>query len=206
MKIGVLGTGMVGNTIATRLVGLGHDVLMGARSAENARAGAWAESVGGLGWRGTFADAAAFGEMAFNCTRGASSLEALASAGADRLDGKILIDVANILPPDDPGPIALGQQIQTAFPRTRVVKTLNTMNCAVMVDPRSVPGAHTVFMSGDDAGAKQATRELLESFGWRDIIDLGGIASARGMESYVTLWVSISRALGTMSFNVAVLR
>jgi 8-hydroxy-5-deazaflavin:NADPH oxidoreductase len=158
------------------------------------------------GRRGTFADAAAFGEVVFNCTRGASSLEALASAGADRLDGKILVDVANILPPDDPGPIALGQQIQTAFPRTRVVKTLNTMNCQVMVDPRSVRGTHTVFMSGDDAGAKQATRELLESFGWRDIIDLGGIASARGAESYVTLWVSNWRVLGTMSFNVGVMR
>src|SRR5262249_44912080 len=206
MNIAVLGTGMVGNAIASKLVTLDHEVMMGSRTAGNSQAAEWATRAGPRGRPGTFAEAAAFGDVVFNCTHGASSLAALKAAGAEQLRGKVLIDVANVLPPDDPGPESLGQQIQTAFPLTRVVKALNTVNCEVMVNPHLVPASHTIFMSGNDAGAKQTARGLLESFGWSDIMDLGDIATARATESYLPLWLAMSRTLGTMAFNIKVVR
>src|SRR5262245_9378853 len=138
MKIGVLGTGMVGNAIASKLVALGHDVMMGSRSADNVNATTWAKSAGAQATAGTFADAAAFGELVFNCTQGANSLVALKAAGAANLDGKIVVDVANVLSQEKPASESLGEQIQSAFPRAKVVKTLNTMNCALMVNPGSL--------------------------------------------------------------------
>jgi predicted dinucleotide-binding enzyme len=206
MKIGVLGTGMVGNAIASKLVALGHEVMMGSRTASNSKATEWATRAEARGQTGTFAETAAFGEVLFNCTRGASSLAALKAAGAENLRGKVLIDVANVLPPDEPGPESLGQQIQRAFPQARVVKALNTINCEVMVNPKKVPGAHTIFLSGDDAEAKNTARGLLESFGWSDIIDLGDIATARATESYLPLWVAVWKTLGTPAFNIKVVR
>jgi predicted dinucleotide-binding enzyme len=204
MKIGVLGTGMVGQAIASKLVALGHDVMMGSRTAHNDNARTWvARSRGRVG---TFMDAAAFGTMVFNCTEGAKSLDALRAVGAGNLDGKILVDVANVLPPADTASESLGQRIQAAFPGARVVKTLNTLNCEIMVDPGKVPGSHTLFMSGNDAAAKKDVRALLESVGWRDIIDLGDITTARATESYLPLWLSVWKSLGTTAFNIAVAR
>jgi 8-hydroxy-5-deazaflavin:NADPH oxidoreductase len=139
MKVAVLGTGMVGNAIASKLVALGHDVMMGSRTTNNAKATAWVQTTGGRGSAGTFADAAVFGEIVFNCTEGASSLAALRAAGAEHLEGKIVVDVANVLTPDGPGPESLGEQIQKAFPYAKVVKALNTMNCEIMVNPRRLP-------------------------------------------------------------------
>lgn len=214
MKIGVLGTGMVGEAIASRLVGLGHEVKMGSRQAGNEKAKAWAETAGTGASEGSFADAAAFGELLFNCTSGMHSVAALESAGAEKLAGKVLVDVANAL--DFSGGLppklgvcntdSLGEQIQRAFPEARVVKALNTMNAAVMVDPASVPGAHDVFVCGDDAEAKREVGELLQSFGWPAdrIRDLGGIVTARGPEMYVTLWLALYGTLGDGAFNIAV--
>ena len=162
MRIGVLGTGMVGETLATKLVEVGHDVVMGARSAGNDKAVAWSERFPERAGQGSFSDAAAHGELIVNATAGVASLEALRAAGADNLAGKTLLDVANPLdfsggfPPrlsvvnDD----SLGEQIQREFPATRVVKALNTMNCLVMVDPARVSGDHDVLMAGDDESAK----------------------------------------------------
>jgi 8-hydroxy-5-deazaflavin:NADPH oxidoreductase len=214
MKIGVLGTGMVGEAIGSKLVGLGHEVKMGSRQAGNEKAQAWAETTGAGASEGSFADAAAFGELLFNCTAGMHSIAVLESAGAEHLAGKVLVDVANAL--DSSGGMpptlgvcntdSLGEQVQRAFPKTRVVKALNTMNASVMVDPASIPGAHDVFVCGDDAEAKREVGELLQSFGWPAdrIRDLGGIAAARGTEMYVTLWLALYRALGTGTFNIAV--
>src|SRR5215471_7318907 len=128
MKIGVLGTGMVGNAIASKLVALGHDVMMGSRPADNVDATAWVKTAGPRGTVGTFGDAAAFGEVVFTCTQGASSLAALRTAGAPNLEGKIVVDVANMLSPEGPGSESLGERIQKTFPRARIVKTLNTIN------------------------------------------------------------------------------
>jgi 8-hydroxy-5-deazaflavin:NADPH oxidoreductase len=214
MRIGVLGTGMVGETLSTKFVELGHDVVMGARSAGNDKAVAWSERFPERAGQGSFADAAAHGEMVVNATAGVASVEALRAAGADNLAGKTLLDVANPLdfsggfPPrlsvvnDD----SLGEQIQREFPAARVVKALNTMNCLVMVDPARLAGDHDVLMAGDDEAAKRQVTGLLESFGWPApaIRDLGGIRSARGLESYLPLWLSLMGILGTGDFNIHV--
>lgn len=215
MKIGILGTGMVGRTIGAKLVALGHDVRLGARSATNDAAAAWAKAAGERASHGTFADAASFGEIVWNCTSGAASLEALGSAGAEALAGKVLIDVSNPLdfgrgmPPtlfagnED----SLAEQIQRAFPATQVVKTLNTMNCQLMVDPSRVPGEHDVFVSGDDRRAKGQVVEILRGWlGWKNVIDLGDLSTARGTESFLPLWLRLYGALGTADFNVHVVR
>jgi predicted dinucleotide-binding enzyme len=216
MNIAVLGTGAVGNAIATRLAGLGHHVVMGARAAGGEKALAWVAAAGEDASEGSFADAAAAGDIVVNCTNGTASLDALRAAGAANLEGKVLIDVTNPLdfsggfPPrlsvcnDD----SLGEQIQRAFPGARVVKTLNTMNNAVMVDPGRVPGDHVVFVCGEDATAKAETTALLVSFGWpaARIVDLGGIRAARGTEMWMPLWLSLMGVLGGADFNIAVAR
>ena len=214
MKIGVLGTGMVGKAIASKLVDLGHDVRMGSRTADNEEATGWAAQAGGRATNGTFADAAAYGEVLFNCTGGSVSLAALEAAGDDNIGGKVLIDVSNPLDFSHGMPPSLtvantdsvGEQIQRRFPEAKVVKSLNTMNFAVMVDPASVPGYHNVFVSGDDENAKRAAKDILNQFGWADdtIIDLGDIKSARGAEALVLFWVFLRGALGGNQFNLAV--
>jgi predicted dinucleotide-binding enzyme len=214
MRVGVLGTGMVGNAIATKLVQLGHEVTMGSRTADNEKAAEWVASSGPGASQGTFADAAAHGQLVVNCTAGAGSLEALAAAGADNLAGKVLVDVSNPLdysqgmPPSlfVFGTDSLAEQIQRAYPGARVVKTLNTVNCEVMVDPGKVPGEHDVFVCGNDEQAKAAVVELLGSFGWpaEHIRDLGDISAARGTEAYLLLWIRLWGHLGTGYFNVRV--
>jgi predicted dinucleotide-binding enzyme len=214
MKIGVLGTGLVGNTIATKLVSLGHEVKMGARSATNEKAAAWARSAGGRGSAGTFADAAAFGEILFNCCNGAGTLSALDAAGDANLRGKILIDVSNPLdfsrgmPPTllIANTDSLGEQVQRTHPDAKVVKALNTMNCNVMVNPGLVKGEHDVFISGNDPEAKARVVELLRSFGWKNVVDAGDISAARGQEALLILWARLFGALQTPTFNFHVAR
>ena len=215
MKIGVLGTGTVGSTIASKLVQLGHEVKMGARESTNETAAAWAAKMGSGASSGSFAEAAAHGEWAFNCTSGMASLDALHAAGASALAGKILVDVANPLdfsqgmPPTlgISGRDSLGERIQRSFPETKVVKTLNTVNAGVMVDPSRVPGTHDIFVAGNDAEAKSAVRALLvEGFGWQRVHDLGDISAARATEAYVLFWVRLWGTLGTGDFNVHVIR
>jgi len=210
MKIAILGTGVVGQTIGTKLVSLGHDVKMGARAVANEKAEKWVKENGARATHGTFADAAAFGEIIFNCTSGMASLDALRQAGARNLDGKILIDVANPLDFSKGMPPtlsvcntdSLGEQIQRAFPGARVVKTLNTMNTSVMVDPGLVPGDSDVFVSGNDAAARAQVTEILKSwFGWRSVIDLGDITTARGTEMLLPIWLRLWSTFKTPNIN-----
>jgi predicted dinucleotide-binding enzyme len=216
MRIGVLGTGVVGSAIATRLLQLGHTVTMGSRSADGEALAAWVGGAGEGAAGGTFAEAAAGAELVFNCTAGTASLAALDAAGADNLAGKTLVDVANPLdfsagmPPtlsvcnDD----SLAEQIQEAFPETRVVKALNTVTGAVMVDPGRIRGEHSVFVCGNDEAAKAQVKALLEAIGWsaESILDLGEIAAARGAEMYLPLWLGLYGALGTPDFNISISR
>jgi 8-hydroxy-5-deazaflavin:NADPH oxidoreductase len=214
MRIGVLGTGMVGTTIGTKLVELGHDTMLGSRTPDNEKAVAWANETGGS--HGTFADAAAHGELVFNCTSGLGSLEALDAAGAENLAGKVLIDVSNPLDFSQGFPPSLSvcntdslaEQIQSAFPETRVVKTLNTMNCLVMVDPARVPGDHNVFLAGNDEAAKAHVTEHLQTFGWpaESVLDLGDLTAARGLEMWLPFWLRIFGTLGTGEFNLKIVR
>ena len=215
MKIAILGTGMVGTTIGTKLVSLGHDVMMGSRTAGNQKAAAWTAAAGRGASHGTFASAAAHGEMVFNCTSGTGALDALAGAGAENLQDKILVDISNPLvfargaPPmlQFHGEDSLAERIQKAFPRSRVVKTLNTITAAVMVDPARVPGEHDVFVSGNDASAKTRVTEILRDwFGWKNVVDLGDLAASRGTEAYLLFWLRVASAMGKYDFNIHVAR
>lgn len=216
MRVGVLGTGMVGRTVGGRLAALGHEVRMGSRSPDNEDAAAWVAETGERASQGTFADAAAFGALIVNATPGVVSLDVLRAAGGQNLAGKTLLDISNPLDFSHGFPPTLAvcntdsvaEQIQREFPEARVVKSLNTMNAPVMVDPGSLPGSHDVFLSGDDDGAKAEVRDLLRSFGWSDdaIIDLGGIVTARGAEMYLPLWLSLMGAVGSPSFNIRIVR
>ena len=212
-SIGVLGTGIVGRTFAARLAELGVDVMVGARSADAESL----EPVKALGVRtGSFADVVAHADVVVNATNGLHSLAALESVGAEALAGKTLVDVSNELEPVEggfPRPKAsaddsLGQRIQAAYPETYVVKTLNTMNCTVMVDPSIVEGDHVVFLSGDDAAAKDRVREFLALLGWRSVqmIDLGGIDTAAAAELTMAIWmrVTIARGHDAPRFNWAI--
>jgi 8-hydroxy-5-deazaflavin:NADPH oxidoreductase len=212
MRFGVLGTGMVGSAISSRLASLGHEVRMGSRSAGNEKAVAWAAGAGEGASEGSFADAAEFGEIIFNCTAGAGALDALAAAGEENLAGKLVIDVSNPLDftQTPPGLLvtntdSLGEQIQRALPRARVVKALNTMNCDVMVEPGSVPGDHVAFVCGNDPDAKTEAKGVLGQFGWpaERVLDLGEISAARGTEGYLPLWLRMMGPLGTSHFNIA---
>lgn len=214
MKIGILGTGMVGATLGSKLVSIGHEVKMGSRSPNNEKAVKWVNENGARASHGTFADAAAFGEVVFNCTAGTVSLAALASAGATNLKGKVLVDVANPLdfskgmPPSLSvcNSDSLGEQIQRAFPNVRVVKALNTMNCTVMVEPSLVPGEHDAFVCGNDSEAKGKVIEILQSFGWKSIIDLGDITAARGTEMVLPIWLRLWGLYQNRPFNFRIAR
>jgi predicted dinucleotide-binding enzyme len=216
MKIGILGSGMVGQTIGTKLVALGHEVRLGSREAGNEKAAAWVKRAGAKGSQGTFGDAAAFGELLFNCTQGSGSLPALQAAGAAALSDKVLIDISNPLDFSKGRPPtlfvsntdSLGEQLQRAFPDVKVVKALNTINAEVMVDPARVAGGeHDAFISGNDAAAKKRVETILrEWFGWKRVIDLGDITTARGTEAYLLLWIHLWGALGTADFNIKLAR
>lgn len=226
MRIAVLGTGMVGRAIAAKLAGLGHEVTVGTRDVratldrtERDAAGTppfarWLDDHDSVAVA-TLTDAAAAADLVVNATNGASSLAALTAAGAHNLAGKVIVDVANALDFGGGMPPALSvantdslaEAIQRRFPDARVVKTLNTMNAAVMVDPGLVGGGdHTVFVSGDDPDAKATVVALLESFGWRDIIDLGDITTARGPEMLLPLWLRLFGALQTPVLQLKVVR
>jgi hypothetical protein len=217
MKIGILGTGVVGQTLGRKLVEEGHEVRMGARKAGNERAVGWAASAGAGASHGAFEEAAEFGEVLFNCTAGTVSLDALRQAGAGNLRGKILVDVSNPLDFSNGFPPSLtvcntdsvGEQIQKAFPEARVVKTLNTVTAALMVNPSLVPGDHVLFLNGNGAEAKAQVRDWLgQWFGWPAdrIVDLGDITTARGTEMYLPLWVRLYGRFGSPLFNVALMR
>jgi 8-hydroxy-5-deazaflavin:NADPH oxidoreductase len=215
MKIAVLGTGTVGDTIGSKLIELGHSVMMGSRTATNEKAQAFVAKHNGMATAGTFADAAAFGEILFNCTSGVGSLEALKQAGEVNLNGKILIDVSNPLDFSNGFPPALtvsnttslAEEIQNTYPQLKVVKTLNTMWCGLMVNPGMINGGdHNAFISGNDAEAKEEVKAMLQSFGWqeRNILDLGDITTARGTEMYLPLWVRMYGATQNGAFNIKI--
>jgi predicted dinucleotide-binding enzyme len=215
MKIAVLGTGIVGATIGNKLLALGHEVKMGSRTANHEKGLAWVQAGGARATLGTFAEAAAFGELAFNCTSGFGSIPAL-QAAAEGLKGKLVIDIANPLdfskgfPPTlfSGNTDSLGEQAQSALPDSRVVKALNHVTCTLMVDAGRVAGGdHDGLICGNDAEAKaQVTKILKEWFGWQRVIDLGNIAQSRGTESYLPLWIRLYGALGTADFNIKIMR
>jgi 8-hydroxy-5-deazaflavin:NADPH oxidoreductase len=225
MRIAVLGTGMVGRTLAARLDELGHEVTIGTRDAATTLA---RDEPGAMGsppyreWAAThprvglasFAEAAAGAELIVNATNGQGAIAVLTAAGWDNLAGKVLLDVTNPLD-FSTGPMptlfvkdtdSLGEQIQAAFPETKVVKALNTMTADVMAHPTQLAGEHTVFVCGNDSDAKKAVTGLLESFGHADVLDLGDISAARGTEMLIPVWLRVMNALNTPVFNFKIVR
>jgi predicted dinucleotide-binding enzyme len=227
MKIAVIGTGVVGRTIAAKLVSLSHDVVVGTRDVDATLARTEPDAMGNppyAAWQkenaqvrlAQLADAGAHGELIVNATSGQSSLAALEGAGSANLAGKVILDIANPLDFSQGRPPtlsvantdSLAEQLQAAFPDAHVVKGLNTMSASVMVDPKRLAGNHNVFLAGDDDAAKETVKGLLQAFGWTDgaIVDLGGIRAARGTEMFLPLWLSIYGALGTGDFNIGIVR
>ena len=227
MRIGVLGTGMVGQVLAAKLAEAGHEVVVGTRDPAATLARQEPDGYGNppfSAWHaqhpdgkvGSFADAATHGELVVNATAGAASLDALRLAGEANLHGKVLVDLANALdfskgmPPSllVANTDSLGERLQRAFPDVRVVKSLNTMNALLMADPRQLAdGDHTVFVCGDDDEAKaQVTQLLTEAFGWRDVIDLGDLSAARATEMVLPVWLRLMGTLRTPAFNFKVVR
>ncbi len=226
-KVGVLGTGIVGRTLAAKIAGLGHEVHLGTRDPEAQMArtepdarglepiSAWLGADPGVRLA-TFADSAAHGDVLFNATSGEAALEALGAAGAANLAGKILIDITNPLDFSKGMPPTLlvsntdsmAEQIQRGFPDAKVVKALNIVSAPVMVDPAAVGGGdHDMLICGNDDGAKaEVTRILKEWFGWRSVIDLGDITGARGLEMYLPLWVRVMMSQGSVGFNIKIVR
>lgn len=222
MKIAVLGTGPVGQTISEKLSQLGHDVMIGTRNVSNSLAKTGLDSFGRPPFNewlkqnpkikpGTYTQAAAFGEFIVNATNGTGTLNALKMAGEANLKEKILLDIANPLDFSKGMPPtltvcntdSLAEQIQSEYPDTKVVKSLNTMTALIMVNPSLVPGSHNVFISGNEAEAKMKVKELLNSFGWtnQSIIDVGDITTARGTEQLLPIWVRLWGALQSPIFN-----
>jgi predicted dinucleotide-binding enzyme len=222
MRIAVLGTGVVGRTLAEGLSGRGHEVVIGTRDVSETLARTDPDAMGNppfSQWHSehteiplvTFAEAATQAELAINATSGVASLTALEAAGSG-LDDKVLVDVANPLdfshgfPPtlSVANTDSLAEQIQRAFPRSRVVKSLSHMNARLMTDPGRLPEGHEVFLAGNDEGAKETLRGLLKELGWQDehIIDLGGIEAARGIEMMLPLWLSLLGKLSSADFSL----
>lgn len=215
MKIGILGTGPVGATLGTKFHELGHQVMLGSREGDHPSARRWAEALGPSALQGTFAEAARFGELVWNCTAGQHSLSAVEIARPDNLRGKTLVDVSNPLdfshgfPPSLTvcNTTSLGEQLQAALPEARVVKTLNTVNAALMVEPKRIAAAHDVFLSGNSPEAKAEVRLILEQwFGWSSVVDLGDITTARGTEAFLLLWTRLYGVTKTTDFNVHLVR
>jgi predicted dinucleotide-binding enzyme len=227
MKIGILGTGGVGRTMAERLQGLGHEVMLGTRDVNATMENTSGTVMGGppvKDWLaqnknvrlGSHAEAAAFGELIINATSGQGSVQALEQAGRQNLGNKVLLDISNPLdfskgmPPtlsicnDD----SLGEKIQREFPELRVVKGFNTLSAPLMVNPKALPERTNLFICGNDTDAKNKVRELMNSFGWQndDIIDLGDITMSRGTEQILPIWVRLWGALGTPMFNFRIVK
>ncbi len=228
MKISILGTGQVAQTLAEKFLSLSHQVMLGTR---NVQATLDRKATGDYGstsysdWQeknekatlGTFKEAAAFGEIIVNALNGSVTLDTLKAINVKDLENKILIDVANPLdfskgfPPtllqglnnDN----SLGEEIQKLLPATKIVKTFNTMYCGIMVNPQLLDdGNHINFICGNDDDAKATVKSLLNDFGWQkeNILDLGDITNARGTESMLPVWIRIFGVKQTGMFNFSI--
>lgn len=230
MKVAIIGTGGVGQTIASKLFSLGHQVMIGTRNVAEKMVSQTKDGYGNppfAEWYklneqiklGTFAEAAEFGELVINATQGINSVNALKLADPKNLNGKILIDIANPLDfskgmppsllPELSNTNSLGEEIQNTFPQVKVVKTLNTMWAGLMVNPAMVNnGGHTNFICGNDTEAKQKVISLLNEFGWKNenILDLGDISSARGVEAILPIWLRIMGAKQSAAFNFKIVK
>jgi predicted dinucleotide-binding enzyme len=224
MQIAMIGGGGVGQTLGAGLMAKGHSVVIGIRNpspaelekprAQGDTLKAWITKTGATVT--DYATAAKGAEIIINVTPGQHSLEALRSAGAGNLAGKVLIDVANpldfsagmppFLDPAFTGATSLAEQIQAAFPDAKVVKAFNTVAAAVMVAPALIPGEHDLFISGNDSAAKDLVKGIAKGLGWISFADLGDLVGARAQEAVLPVWVRLWMVGGTPLVNLKVVR
>ena len=201
MRIAILGTGRVAQTLAASLLRAGHDAVFGSRDPGD-RSGLPARALAS-------ADAVVGADVVVNAVQGVDTIPLLASIGPAKLDGAVLWDIANAANPDFSLAIpddSLGRRIQEAFPGVKVVKAANHVAAVVIADPTTLPAPTTLFLSGDDTGAKEVVSGLLIDLGWprESLFDLGGIANAYGQEHYLALFGTMLQKLGTPYFNIAI--
>ena len=215
MKYGVLGTGNVAQTIASKLIKLGHEVMLGSRDAKNEKALKWVKENGTKAKCGTFAEASAFGERIFNCIKGIHSIDALKLAGINNFKNKILIDLSNpynynnghiSLDPKYSGTTCLGEEVQKLLPETKVVKTLNYLGFNLMTNPDQFNETLTGFYCGNDKNAKEEVVKILHDFGWKETFDLGDISMSRYTEMLGTFWVPVYGQLGNMNWGIKLVK
>ena len=210
VKVGVLGSGDVGKVLASGFLKLGHEVRIGSRSPE--KLNDWAAKAGEGASTGTFAEAAAFGDIIVLATLGEGAQSAIEMAGADHFDGKVIIDATNPLDFSSGGPQlsigfndSLGERIQRWLPKAKVVKAFNTVGNAHMIDPQFPGGPPTMFIAGNDAGAKKLVTQVCEAWGW-DVADLGGIEASRYLEPMCLTWVLYGIHTGSWNHAFKLLR
>jgi 8-hydroxy-5-deazaflavin:NADPH oxidoreductase len=226
MQIGVLGTGVVGRTLAAAFAEAGHDVMIGTRDVDALLARTEPDAMGGppfSAWHaehpgvalGTLATTGEHGAAWVNATLGSASLDALTAAGGKAAEGRVVMDTSNALDLSKGFPPSLfvcntdslGEQLQRALPQIRLVKVWNTMTAGLMADPGALAnGDHSIPICGDDTDAKALVTTLLIGFGWRDVVDLGDLTNARGMEAYLLMWLSMYGAAGTPMVNTKIVR
>lgn len=195
MKFGIIGSGVVGQTLGTGLIGLGHEVMIGSREANNPKLQEWLAKNGEKAREGTFAETAAFGDIVILATLWSGTENALRLADPKNLEGKVLIDATNPLAfgPSGPG-LAVGfntsggEQIQGWASGARVVKAFNIVTAPLMINASALGETPDMFIAGNDAEAKKTVTEILEAFGW-PVIDVGGIEESRLIEPLGMLWV-----------------
>jgi len=213
MKVGIFGTGDVGRSLGKAFITLGHEVKLGAREPNNAKAVAWAKEQGPKASAGAFAETAEFGEMAVLATLGAANEAVLKAAGPEHLAGKILIDATNPLAFQEGKPPGLaisgndsgGEQVQRLAPKAQVVKAFNTVGNAFMFRPDFPGGPPDMFFCGNDSAAKQQVGVLLGEFGWNPV-DLGGIEVSRHLEGMCIVWVLYGMKQGGWNHAFKMLR
>jgi predicted dinucleotide-binding enzyme len=194
MKVGILGSAAVGQALAAGFLSHGHQVRVGTRAPNKLHD--WAARHPAV-TIGTFEEAAAFGELIVLAVKGTAAAAALGAVGEDNLQGKTVIDTTN--PIADTPPVngvlsfftsldtSLMEQLQRAFPAARFVKAFSCVGSASMVNPQFKHGPPSMFICGDDAGAKREVHAILEQFGW-ETEDLGGVEAARAIEPLCMLW------------------
>ena len=207
---------MVGNAIGTKFIESGYEVRMGSRTPNNEKAMDWASKNGKMASTGTFNDAASFGELIVFCIKGESALSVLTSLRPELVEGKTIMDIAVPLDfskgmppfiiPDLSNTNSLGEEMQKQFPLSNVVKTFTVVNCQIMVNPLKFDDTLTMFLAGNNTDAKKQVKDILQQFGWQDIIDLGDISAARGLEAFVPFWVRIMVGLNTPNFGIKIVR
>ncbi len=204
-RVGVLGTGEVGRRLAAGFRSRGHDVMIGSREPGKPELREWLSGDGAGIEAGTFAQAAAHGELLVLAVLGNAAEEAIADARPDNFDGKVVIDTMNPLdfssgfPPklSITGEDSLGERIQRGLPDAKVVKAFNIIGNPYFVDPNLSEGRPTMLIAGEDEPAKRIVRDVLTDFGWSDVVDIGGIEGSRELEAICIAWVKIGGARGS---------